>query len=666
VRVMIVRGRVWPAFAVVVLAALAACGGGGGGGSIPGGGGGGGGGPTPTPTPATGTGYVPPTGAVTLMSATVNGQFGSALLPASADGVMTAEVATTPTVPPSGGGAFPQYTVTVKETAGVGTSSASRSPESVRALQALIAQSRKDLAVDGLRERPSDVAATRNLFRALSATRTTAGVRRTHAAPGNVGTQRPFKIQTSNIGNSGGCAGGGTSGTYVCNVTITATLEAVGAHANVWVDNASLNTLGEFTNVPAEFQTIASKFDGYYNIETAAFGAAFYPGAQPLTYVWDSSTNGKKQCDSSGNPLPPSSFLTVDLSGSNGTSIDVVITDALAGTGEGGYYAGTDEIPQQVWDCAPSPRRVSNYTSMFVITGNNYAGLGNGVPPHNESFWLNTDVPRSMAHELQHLIHAHYKAFRPVATGTGSGSFDDAFVEEGCSMLAEDLATDPSPGQHLDTPRYSYVYLLEPSLFSLTAFTGFQPNPSSNATNPPYGFYSNTGGSYGQAYLFMRYIYDRFGPSALTTIYNTPGPGVAPVLAAAGGESFPQLYREFASAVSAQSSPLATAPYAFSSAVVLRGNVDVPSARLAPLNTRHYVFGGPQAPETFNNNQPSGFLTLGPGTTATTFILEGGILYLPSSNGPSGNSINLTIPGAPSLEGSLIQGALPTPPPSSS
>jgi hypothetical protein len=663
---MNVRRRVRPVFAVVVLAALAACGGGGGSGSVPGGGGGGGGGgptPTPVPTATPGSGYVAPTGAVTLMAATGSGTFGSALLPSSADGVMTAEVATTPTEPPSAG-SFTQYAVTVKETAGVGTSTVSRSPESLRALQSLIRQNHQLQAADGLRERATDVAATRNLFGTLSATRTAAsGARRTHAAPGTVGQMRQFKILTSNIGNSGGCAGGGTSGTYICNVTIPATLEAVGVHANVWVDNASLNTLGEFTNVPAEFQTIASKFDHYYAVETAAFGAAFYPGGQPIQFSFNST---KGQCDPNGNPLPQSSWQAVDLSGAGGTSIDVVITDALAGTGEGGYYDSGNEVPQQVWDCAPSPRQISNNTSMFVITGNNYSGLGSGVPPHNESYWLNTDALRSMSHELQHLLHSHYKYFRPIATGTGQGSFDDAFVEEGCSMLAEDLATDPAPGQHLDTPRYSYSYLLEPSLFSLTSFTGYQPNPSSNASTPPYGFYSNTAGSYGQAYLFMRYLYDRFGPTALTTLYNTPGPGVAPVVAAAGGESFPQLYREFAAAVAAQSSPVATTPYAFSSAVVLRGNVDVPSVRSAPFNTRHLGFGGPQPPETFSNNLPTGFLTLGPGTTATTFILDGGILFLPSSNGGSGTSINLTIPGAASLEGALIQGALPTPPPTSS
>jgi hypothetical protein len=310
---------------------------------------------------------------------------------------------------------------------------------------------------------------------------------------------------------------------------------------------------------------------------------------------------------------------------------------------------------------------------MFIFTGNNYSGRGGNIPAQNENYWLNVDVPRGMSHELQHLIHAHYKYFRPIVTNTGRGSFDDPFVDEGCSMLAEDLATDPSPGQHLDTPRASYTYLLEPSLFSLTSFTGYQPNPSSTAQNRPYGYFSNTIGNYGQAYLFVRYLYDRFGPSALTTIYNTPGADpaeqapqaiVTPV-AAVAGESFEQLYREFATAVSAQNTSAATGPYHFSSSVVLRGNVDIPWILPGAGSTRHLVFGGPQPPETFANDLPTGFLTLGPGVTATTFLLDGAILYLPSANGPGGTTISVSIPSAPSLEGSLIQGTLPTPPPTS-
>jgi hypothetical protein len=581
---------------------------------------------------------------------------------------MTVEAASTPTEPPTAG-TIPRYAATVKETSGVGTSSAARSPQSTRALQALIAQNHQMEAADRLRERPSNPSAQRALFRTIAATRTASEqVRRVQAAPGTVGQTRQFKIQTSNIGNSGGCAGGTTNGAYVCFVTITATLRAVGSHANVWVDNAQ--SPGEYT-IAGEFQTIASRFDGYFTTETAAFGPAFYPSSQPVNFTYSAA---RPQCDPSGNVLPQAQYQSTDLRGANGTSVDIVITDALVGTGEGGYYDTTSEIPQQVWDCGSAPKGVSNNTSMFVISGNNYSALGGGIPAQNENYWLNVDVPRGASHELQHLIHAHYKYFRPIVTNTGNGSFDDAFLDEGCSMLAEDLATDPSPGQHLDTPRYSYTYLLEPSLFSLTSFTGYQPNPSSTAQNRPYGYFSNTAGSYGQAYLFMRYLYDRFGPSALTTIYNTPGTDpaalspratVTPVSAAAGGESFMQLYREFATAVSAQNTSAATAPYQFSSAVVLRGNVDVPSIRPGAQSTRHFLFGGPQSPETFANDLPTGFLSLGPGVTATTFILDGGILYLPSANGPSGNTISVSIPGAPSPEASLIQGTLPTPPPTS-
>lgn len=659
--------RVRPAIAAAVLAAavLAACGGsGGGGGSAP---------PvnaTPTPTPPPPPpGYTPPTGAVTLLggSPTGIGVFGSAIIAGSADGVMIAEAAGTPTEPPSGG-TIARYAASVKETAGVGTASSARSPQNARALQALIAKNHELEAADGLRERPSNPAALRRLFRTITATRdVSARVRRVRSAPGTVGQTRQFKIQTSNIGNAGGCARGTTDGDYVCNVTITATLRAVGSHANVWVDDAQ--SPGEYT-IAGEFQTIASRFDGYFTTETAAFEPAFYPASQPVNFAYSAA---RPQCDPSGNVLPQAQYQATDLRGANGTSVDIVITDVLIGTGEGGYYDTASEFPQQMWDCGPAPKEVSNDTSMFVLTGNNYSGRGAGVPAQNETYWLNVDIARGTSHELQHLLHAHYKYFRPIVTSTGNGSFDDPFVEEGCSMLAEDLATDPAPGQHLDTPRFAYTYLLEPSLFSLTSFTGYQPNPSSTAQNRPYGYYSNTAGSYGQAYLFMRYLYDRFGPSALTTIYNTAGASptdqapqatVAPV-ATAAHEPFVQLYREFATAVAAQNTSVATGPYQFSTAVVLRGNVDMPSLLTGAQSTRHLVFGGPQPPETFANDLPTGFLALGPGVTASTFLLDGGALYLPSANGPGGNTIILTIPAAEALEGSLIQGTLPTPPPTS-
>ncbi len=604
--------------------ALAACGGGGGGGSIAGGGGVA---PTSTPTPALPSGFVPAQGAITVIPG-ANGRAGSDLLPGSADGVMLAQVPTTPTGPPNGA-ALTQYTVTLTENAGTSPSSAGRTTASVdRALAKRIVEDRAAGEADGLREQPGDPAALRRLFAGVRSRPISGapGARAPRAAVVTVGTTRPFSIITSTIGNAGGCAAGSTNGPngqYQCHKVITATLEAAGAHGNIWVDQNSLSAPGEFTNAAADAQQVAADFDRYYATETNAFGPAWFATTQPVHFI-DTSGN---QCDANGTPLPAGQRVASDFSGGAGQSVDIVITDALAGTGEGGYYYIVDEFPQEVWNCSTPPRAVSNDTSMFVITADNYAGLGAGVPPNNETYWLNTDAPRSMAHELQHLLHAHNKAIFAQLT-SGTPTFDASFIEEGCSMLAEDLATDPAPGRHLDTPRYSYTYLLQPSLFSLTAFTGYQPNPLDTSPNPPYGWYSNTAGNYGQAYLFARYLYDRFNPSALKAIYASTTSGAGPVVAAANGEPFPQLYQEFVLALAAQSTPVARPPYAFSSAVLLRGNVDVPSVRLAPLNVRHLTFGGPQPPQTFANNQPTGFLNIAPGLSATTFIIDGATLVL--------------------------------------
>ncbi|MBV8748899.1 MAG: hypothetical protein JO103_04190, partial [Candidatus Eremiobacteraeota bacterium] len=107
------------------------------------------------------------------------------------------------------------------------------------------------------------------------------------------------------------------------------------------------------------------------------------------------------------------------------------------------------------------------------------------------------------------------------------------------------------------------------------------------------------------------------------------------------------------------------APYAFSNSITLRGAVDVPSRRTGSLSTRHLVFGGPQPPETFANSLPNGFLTLAPGASGTTFLIDGATLFLPAANGSTGSTLSVSAPGAPSAQGAAVVGTLPTPPPSS-
>ena len=257
--------------------------------------------------------------------------------------------------------------------------------------------------------------------------------------------------------------------------------------------------------------------------------------------------------------------------------ISILITDALLGTGEGGYFYSGNFFAQNILNCGQAPRAPSNELPMVVIGADNYTP-GTGLPQYNPGYWVGTDMPRALSHELQHLLHNMDKYYNRLANGLNP-VIDDAWIDEGCSMLAEDLAAN---GIQIDTPRYSFSYMLEPSQFSLTSFVGFQPNPVTGSGQ--YGFYAYTAGNYGAAYLMARYLYDRFGgPAALHAIYadvrsGTPGQAnTFPVLAAAGGESWQQLFGEWAIALAAQSSGITTDPrYGFNPAVVLRGPVQIP------------------------------------------------------------------------------------------
>jgi len=167
----------------------------------------------------------------------------------------------------------------------------------------------------------------------------------------------------------------------------------------------------------------------------------------------------------------------------------------------------------------------------------------------------------------------------------------------------------------------------------------------------------------------MRYIYDRFGgTAALQRLYASHALHAGPALAAANGESFEQLYSEFALAVAAQANGTAVGDdprYSFGPEITLRGPVNVTSRRSAPLNVRHLVFGGPQPPETFDaNNVPNGRLTLVPGGSATIAVMAGATLYFPLTPAPGGATVRASS-ALPILQGGLVQGQVPTPQPTS-
>ncbi|MBV8074200.1 MAG: hypothetical protein JO140_02135, partial [Candidatus Eremiobacteraeota bacterium] len=353
-----------------------------------------------------------------------------------------------------------------------------------------------------------------------------------------------------------------------------------------------------------------------------------------------------------------------DLTGSD-PRIHILITDVLAQNGEGGYFYSGNLFSQGVLNCTAIPRPVSNELPMVVIGGDRNRPAPN-VPLHNPQYWLTTDMPRALSHELQHYLHNVNKYYTPLATGTQT-ALDAPWIDEGCSMLAEDLAAN---GMAIDTPAYAYLYLLEPSQYSLTSFVGNQPNPVLGSG--PYALAYYTPGNYGAAYLFVRYLYDRFGPSALHAIYSDfrVGPvagatNVNPILAAAGNEPWPQLYGEWAIAVAAQSSGLTSDPrYAFAPSLVLRGQVRLPSRRLPPLDVRTFTFAGPQPPEAFDpSGNLLGYVTVSTSSSASIRALDGAVNFFNAVPAPNGAMLRASVGTLTAPQGALLQGTFPTPQP---
>lgn len=605
--------------------------------------------------------FAPGSAGITQIASST-GAIGTTLLPSSADGVFIFQAASQPIEQFTASPTITTYPVSVSEASGLATSARSR------ALAAVNGRAYAHLPNDRetLWERPTnDTARTTAYLKSIRSTTSIVAGRRplavaTAPAPG---ATRTFHILASSIGNTNNTCPYSHPG-YDCYTDITAKLVAQGTNSNVWVDQISLANPNEFTNQSSEFNTVASDFDRYYATETSIFGPAF------LT----KSIDFGPQCDATGTQLPASQDDIPDLTGSSGDStgkrIDVVITDVLSGTGEGGYFFGGDLEAQNVLNCQAKtspPIQVSNEAFMFVMGGNKYIPDPNQhLSTYNETYWLQTDVPRTMSHEFQHLVHFTNKVLGEIAYGTGPGTGDDAFIDEGCSMLAEDLAAN---GTAIDTPRYSFTYLLEPNQFALTSFTGYQPNPTSTAPAPPYGYYTNTAGSYGFSYLMMRYIYDRFGPGAIAALYASTAPHAGPIVAAAGGEPFPQFYSEFTAAIANQAAGAGAASsdprFTFGPEITLRGNVTITSRRDPPYNIRYLTFGGPLPPETFSNGVPTGFVNLTPGQTLSLSLIDGATMFFPLANAGSPGATLRASGGPPTTQGAIVQGQIPTPMPTS-
>jgi hypothetical protein len=310
------------------------------------------------------------------------------------------------------------------------------------------------------------------------------------------------------------------------SVQIPATLLAQTAHGNIWIDNTIA------ASVQGSIARIAADFENAYVSDVAHFASPDYssnaPALQPQ-YNACSSTGAKTGTTSA--------YITEPQD----RRVNVLVVNSPALGGLGGYFSVANYMTQAALNCLNAGYESNEAPFIFV----GWFG-GNG-----STYELQEDLVRSTAHELQHLIN--FVNHGILASGASSPSFNGyelTFVNEGLSMLAQDFALQAMYGTHGvnfdadDALQRATAYLDDPGNYSLSAFTGIE----SGSATPQYNC---NGGCYGVAYLFQRYLRDRFGADAYTRAMEVSGAVGAANLQAITGESLGELQDDFALAMAA-------------------------------------------------------------------------------------------------------------------
>jgi hypothetical protein len=165
----------------------------------------------------------------------------------------------------------------------------------------------------------------------------------------------------------------------------------------------------------------------------------------------------------------------------------------------------------------------------------------------------------TLAHEFQHLLNFSRKSAR-----LGYRLSEETWLDEGLSMYAMEVAGYGLPAGDYHIAKDLRVFQEAPQDFSLTEWSG---NPN--------GF------AYGQSYLFVRYLVDRFGPGVVSEILNSNKAGVGCVadVLKPRGTTFAEHFRAWAIANLVSDAPLALGtPYTYHG-LSLRGTFRSPTGQ---------------------------------------------------------------------------------------
>ena len=338
----------------------------------------------------------------------------------------------------------------------------------------------------------------------------------------------------------------GSSGTYI---QVPSTLEFQTVHGNVWIDNTLLSGDASFqgASLATTVAQIGADLENAVTSDTTHFAGFDYPNNAPgvgLQY---------EAYDSAGNDLHHSDNQYIFEPTDRRINLEILNTASL-GSGVGGYFSSVNYTPQEIWNyfishpSGSSPVPMSNeapfiYCGWFASSGANYE--------------LQEDLVRGAAHELQHLINFVNHSILPAAANTYAfDGTEDPFINEGLSMLSQDLAVNTlHPTQSFDVAdamQHAKQYLSSPQNYSLSGFIGIDPASwGGNGSTPKYNC---GGGCYGVAYLFERYMRDRFGGDAYTQGMETSQQtGFANLQANAGNEPAGEAMGDFAVAIATNS-----------------------------------------------------------------------------------------------------------------
>ncbi|HEY9721653.1 MAG TPA: hypothetical protein V6D47_06545 [Oscillatoriaceae cyanobacterium] len=143
--------------------------------------------------------------------------------------------------------------------------------------------------------------------------------------------------------------------------------------------------------------------------------------------------------------------------------------------------------------------------------------------------WLGT-----LAHEYMHLL-----TYTDKSRAAGAPRTEDTWLNEGVSMLAMDLCGDGLQGGDRYVADEVSGFETAPQQYSLTDWSR-DPN----------------GCDYGESYLFLRYLADRFGIDLIQDVVYSPQTGIAGLQSqlALRGTSFAQVFLDWAGATGAAKS----------------------------------------------------------------------------------------------------------------